>query len=649
MVVSSLQSKMVRRVAAWSVAALVALSATSAFAIDKSQIMNLQLAGLSADVIVNVIRSDTSGVNITEAEIGELRAAGIPQPVLDELCLRVGCTAAPGGGGTAVRPGGGRGGNNAAVMQQERERQQRLEEDRRRIEQERFEQERANMVERIEADKRRTASVQTAFAGLRATDRLMREGEYLRAAAVFERFMTEVNPAPESPEYYAGLTGFVRAMHKAGYAYAIRGKALEWVLLGPGHTEFAEGFAILDAISRDTNYFDPSFERLADLAVSDQSPGFQDAWNFCLGRFFWTYENPVRAIEFFSRISDGSPDAAKGAYLSGTMQLKNQENRDAIGSFQRAITLAGDKAGAKDAKELSYLALARLAYEVGQYDAALFYYRKVGADSQRHPRAMFEQAWTYFLKQDWNRTLGALQALHSPYYSKHYFPELGVIEAAAFYNTCNLEAAERALAEFDATIVGLEQKVAAFVTETVSPEVYWDAAEQFYALQGTGEAVKLPVEAIRTVLRDKQYQGQLEVINQLRKESKMLEKAEPMLGSFATETQQQIELDIKSKIVDGGLRVAQLLREMDAELVDWRLKGQEVGIEINGDLINATRRALEGGTVDKATAKSELVLAQDWLFWPYEGEYWADEVDYFRGNPADLRDEDTGLCAESNP
>ena len=89
MVVSSLQSKMVRRVAAWSVAALVALSATSAFAIDKSQIMNLQLAGLSADVIVNVIRSDTSGVNITEAEIGELRAAGIPQPVLDELRLDV--------------------------------------------------------------------------------------------------------------------------------------------------------------------------------------------------------------------------------------------------------------------------------------------------------------------------------------------------------------------------------------------------------------------------------------------------------------------------------------------------------------------------------------------------------------------------------
>jgi hypothetical protein len=161
--------------------------------------------------------------------------------------------------------------------------------------------------------------------------------------------------------------------------------------------------------------------------------------------------------------------------------------------------------------------------------------------------------------------------------------------------------------------------------------------------------VKLPVEAIRTVLRDKQYQGQLEVISQLRKESKMLEKAEPMLGTFATETQQQIELDIKSKIVDGGLRVAQLLREMDAELVDWRLKGQEVGIEINGDLINATRRALEGGTIDKAGAKNELVLAQDWLFWPYEGEYWADEVDYFRGNPADLRDEDTGLCAEGNP
>jgi tetratricopeptide (TPR) repeat protein len=624
----------------WTLVGALLLSSSSAWALDKNQILNLQAAGLSPDVIVNVIRSSTEPLTVTEADINDLRVAGVAQPVLDELCSRIGCASAP-GPGTGTGVGGGPG------LQQEIERQRQLEEQRRRIEMERMEREREAMRQRIEQENQRRGQVQQAFAGLRTAERLQRDGDNVRAAAVYQRFLTEVNPAKDSAEYVSALTGFVRAMHAAGFRYVIRSQALEWVLLGPEQADFEEGFSILTDISREAAYDDPQFERLADFNVGERSREFQDRWNFFLGRFFWTYDDARRAVEFLGQVSEGSPDGAKAAYLAGTIHLKQQDNAEAIRAFQTAVVRADRLEDGADVRELGYLALARLAYEVGQNDAALFYYRKIPAKSPRHPRAVFEQTWAYFLKQDWPRVLGSLHALHSPYYDRQFFPELFVIEAAAYLNTCNLDQAEQALAQFTQKNSEIQSAVTGFVAETTSPDVYWDSIESWYDRQGTSEAVKLPVEAVRYVLADQQYQGHRTLIDALRRESTELGKASALLGAFATDNAQALDLNMRSKLVDGGLRVAELLRNLDAELTDWNVKSQEVGIEVNTELLNATRGQLEGRRATLAGQTGDIGLAQDWLAWPYEGEYWADEVDYFRGNPQDFRDENTGLCANA--
>lgn len=412
--------------------------ASSAWALNKDDVLRLQSSGLSADLMVQVIRASTDPVTVTPAEVDELRAAGVTQPVLDELCMRIagGCT--PGAAVPGVGPTGpGVGPNLDAEMQ----RQQQLEQERLRMEQGRLEAESAAMRERIAAEQAQSQQMSGAFQGLASADRAFGQARYTEAAAAYNEFLSSSGAQPSSPEYYQALCGFVRAMHARGYRYVIRSRALEAVLVGPSQPHFQEMFGILVDVSNDAKFLDPRFEELASFPISGLTQAFQDEFNFFLGRYFWQYNDSARAITLFNAISDGSSDKAKAHYLAASMLLNEQRNQDAYGQFEAAIRRSAET-GNTEVMELAYLALARIAYEVGQYDAALYYYQKVGDSSFRHPRAMFETMWTYFMKQDWERMLGAVHSLHSPYYEVRFWPDLYVVESAAYLAICNLDEAE---------------------------------------------------------------------------------------------------------------------------------------------------------------------------------------------------------------
>ena len=105
------------------------LSSAAAWAVDKQDILNMHSLGMDPNVIVSVIRSDT--VDMTEADVDELRAAGVAEAVLGEICVRIGCASAAGPG--PVGPGPVGPGPVGPNLQQEFERQQELE--RQRLEQ----------------------------------------------------------------------------------------------------------------------------------------------------------------------------------------------------------------------------------------------------------------------------------------------------------------------------------------------------------------------------------------------------------------------------------------------------------------------------------------------------------------------------------
>ena len=506
-----------------------------------------------------------------------------------------------------------------------------------------MQQQREQMREQIQAEDQQVNQDQQRFSDLANADRLLRRGHSLEAAVMCDEFLTEIAPTPNSIEYQTAMSCYVQGMFDAGFRHVIAEEALEVVLFGSTSDFFEDGFERLYQISNDVAFLSPAFEDLVSISVANNPQEFQSKWNYFLGKFFWLYGDFSRAHEMLSRINGQAHQAAAANYLDGVMFLEDGELTTAMQSFQNAI-ITGTSNDNEDVVELGYMALARMTAEVNAFDAALYYYNKIPTESFRHHTALYESMWAYLMKFDWDRTIGSVHTLRSPYYSDNYHAELYVVEAATYLSTCNLDAAEQAIEAFDIELSSMRGQVAEFVANTASPQEYWLALDEYYGRIDTADPVALPIEATRFVLADMDFVEIRNLIRQLRLERALLQRDASSLANAQTLID-QIDLDMRGKETDAGLRISNLIMSFNAELTDWSMRAQEIGIEITSERLQQVREVSSSGVYHGDVGSTTIfVLAQDWQFWPFEGEYWADEVDNYRGNLPMLRDPESGTC-----
>ena len=591
----------------------------AAWALDKDDVIRLHQAGLDGGTIVNVIRGTTEELTISEADLPELEAAGVPAEVLAELRLRLG-VGTPQGTGTPT-------------LQQELEEQQRLDAERQRLERERLDREREQMRGQIEADRERDAAVALEFQGLRRARNLYNAGDFLEAGAMYNSFLEEVAPDPLGDEYYEAKFGLVVSLHHAGMRDAIRADALEVALLGADRRHFEEAVGILRDVVNEAGFNSPRIADLSNEVVADLSTPFQDEFNYFLGRYYYQSGDLSSALTYLGRVGGDGAYGARAAFLSGVILVNPEmgENIRGVGSLEDAIRRADFEAAAdREVAENAYLALARIAYQVGNFGGALYYYGKVPQESQRWTTALFESGWTYFLNGDLNRALGAFHALHSPYHNHRFFPDLMVLEAAAYLFSCNIDEAHLAIAGFEQEIGGLRERMREFVAEAGDPMVYYRAMFEPEDADLQGDPT-LPPAAYRAVLADADFHRLFNTIRQIEREIDLLGQA-PDMGARGEQTRALLDGDLGNRQLEAAVLVHDLLQELLDELDDWWFKSQEVSIEISDLEARYLESVLRSGATQVQEGTTFVILADDWQYWPWEGEYWLDEVGNYRGN-----------------
>ena len=294
----------------------------------------------------------------------------------------------------------------------------------------------------------------------------MPERRCTQAATLYRDFMTRLSRARVRWNTTAP-SRFTAAMYCDGYRHTIRREALQAVLYGPTSARFEEMFDILREISNEVRFLDPQIENLTGFSVNQYSERFQNEWHYFLGRFFWQYGDIDRALTLLERIPQGTSRYGQARYLSGVMLLEDGRNAAAYGAFQDAVIAEAGEEGDTDIFVMGNLAIARIAFEIQEYDVALFHYNRVADLSNRHVRARYEMSWSYLLKADWDRAVGALHTMHSPYYETSFWPELWVLEAFIYLRTCQLELAQETVYDHDRYVGALTERAA--VHETAGP------------------------------------------------------------------------------------------------------------------------------------------------------------------------------------
>lgn len=235
------------------------------------------------------------------------------------------------------------------------------------------------------------------------------------------------------------------------------------------------------------------------------------------------------------------------------------------------------------------------------------------------------------MKNDFERALGAFHSLHSPFYSGRYYPELYILEATAYLNLCNFEKSHRALEEFREEYLNQRPALQGYLEETVEPEEYWQLMEDSY---GDGAERQIPELFTNAVLEDLAFYNMHQVVRALEAEREALTSNMDTLGEFGEQVLETVDEQLEMNIVEGGIIVQQRLTDVDQELQEWETSALQIEFDIENEEREEIRREMQNPgyeTPDTREAGTTLmVVADDWQSWPFEGEYWLDEVDSYR-------------------
>lgn len=616
---------------------VIASSSSPAFAVTKEEIMTLAKLGISADEIIKAIDKDRTVFDLSVAEILDLKKANVPEAVIKYMLETPKKFAGP----------EAEGGDDVKTPEVPTETPEQIA-----AREERLRQESARLLE----EKRKAEEAQRkAYADgvLKRGRDLADGGKYVEAIKAFESFVAQGNFAPESEEAYFARFGIANALVKAGLYQAAASQLVDLVLEGPQRPFFQVTFQQLRELRKKVNYSPPQLERLVDFAggIENFSEGFRDEFNYVVGEFFHEGRSVAQAEAFLSKVSPSAPDYGKAQFLLGEFRvfLYNEDPsgalagrylQEAVGAFQSAIIATEENGSAPEVKELSFLALARIAYQIGDYDAAIYYYRKIPQGSYKQVVAFYESSWVYFLKGDYNRALGTFHALDSPYFSHYFYPEMWILEATAYLNMCHFDRAKLALQRFEQETLPLIQPLENFLAATQRPEEFYNA---LVSVVKGDQRYALPERLVAPVLANVEFFNLYQTVRQIDGEISRVRKDAAALGPFATSLLDNLTQLRQDRIREVGLTVRLILRDVLQEMQKFRTKFVALGVDMEDLAIEELdRRAQQGdGTDGEATKDAEkggqsAIIGSDTWRWPFEGEYWLDEIGSYRSVAADI-------------
>jgi tetratricopeptide (TPR) repeat protein len=362
---------------------------------------------------------------------------------------------------------------------------------------------------------------------------------------------------------------------------------------------------------------------------------YRDRYAYLTGRYFYDQLNIQQSVRMLEFVSQRSKFYARSRYILGITHVANYAAKPAVSAFKDTLRylVSAEESGELDEEqnklmELTRLAMARVFYSTGDYETSLKYYDKIGRDSPRWPQALFEKSWAFFQLDQYNKALGNLHSLNSPFFADSYFPEGPILASTVYFYNCKYERATNELDEFEFTYEPLKGKMQSVL------DTNGDAASMFQWYQklkkgdvGFSQDVYRIVEA---AIDDKEVQAKFELVDLIDDEVQKIEsmpkswKNSPLGETLA----QEASLARTFAVDDAGSTARQRLKRRVRKLTDLINQKKKILFEVaraQKQNIEADIRAEMNVSGNKTEAEKIEVSGEE-MYWEFEGEYWRDEI-----------------------
>jgi hypothetical protein len=322
-------------------------------------------------------------------------------------------------------------------------------------------------------------------------------------------------------------------------------------------------------------------------------------------------------------------DAAEGdaREVAALAALAASDVDGAQAAFERVAKLPVKGAEAVARHERAVLQLARLAYARGDDARAQAWYAKVSRAAPEWLDALFESSWSHFRNGEDDKALGNLLTLHAPFFEGRYYPESYVLKALVLYENCRYPEARRSLREFELRYRPLHDGLAGALERMQTPQETVESLAGPSALASFPEAARDEVARVISAPELKtgfaqvaQMAQELDSIDRRAgfQSTALARRTLPKLREARLDLLQSVGERVRSRLALERGELRELLGQ--ALRLDFEIAGREKEIAEEPD---GTARPV-------AQRRTPPTIDEDEVLWPFEGEYWRDELGSYR-------------------
>lgn len=418
-----------------------------------------------------------------------------------------------------------------------------------------------------------------------------------------------------------------------------------------------------------------------------QMTSLSDAYLIKKAKHFINQGQLLKAQESLTSISLNSKSVVEAKILLSTVQYRLGDLNSAIKQLEMIQNkLANDRT--EKLRNLTYLTLARLYFQKGQYKQSYANYLLIDKSSQFWLQSTTEQALTQIMAGDYIGAAGNMFSIHTDYFKKAYSPESYIIRAIGYLNLCQFGDSVSVVSELQKKYTHTYEQISSYENSHKNSNDYYLLFRELFNNNDQADVKGVAKSFIIELARHPSFMSIQKKINSLEEEVTQFNQIAINLTNKGSQIKQQI-LQTQSLIANlqnkkmTELQIDQLKRKvlvLEADLTITKtgyskiekmkqLASERISAEKNklkllaGEVLknryalakNELAEVLEqkdvlayeiysgagehlryqmagGETNERAPAKALTPEEKKSYKWKFRGEVWEDEIGHYRSS-----------------
>ena len=376
--------------------------------------------------------------------------------------------------------------------------------------------------------------------------------------------------------------------------------------------------------------------------------------NYLLGRYKYRNRQYEEAIRVFQRVDRRSEHYVQSQFFTGVSYVQKRQSIPAVKSFQRIEkALEEGVSGVEEEgrmRDLAYLSMARTYYSASvrlnpetniptidstKLSAAVKYWNQIDVTSEYWLDALFEESWAYFMAGDYTRALGNIHTIQSPYFPNSFYPEADILKAVIYFANCNYEAAMVVVARFNKHFGPIKTELTKILNKykgSSNDEAFFKFLIKVREHSANLDPMIEPI--VSSALSDRQLLRNIEYVRLLDEEKARFKKSPSSFQDSGIGGQVRESLALAREMAvrqTGELAMSRYQRFVD-EIHEHVRNGEKILIDITAAQRNLLDKKIKDNQVTTTESKIYGIVNpdQEHILWPFDGEYWRDELGFYR-------------------